>query len=131
MATDEGMRLLRECHAMLRQLTQGGSGIASDRELDDPKYGDPIVKLKPRDWNGQDYTACNYSATSAQFLTAYADMLEAFAAKKKKNGDAEKAEWDLRDARKARGWSARLENGWKSTKAAPEPQGGFDDVGWK
>ena len=90
-----------------------GGAIADDADLDS-QYGDPLVKFMPRDWHGTDYKGCNYSTTDPEFLGMLADALEFFAGRAT---EANKKQWNLRDAARARGWKRRLESGWKSPKA--------------
>lgn len=90
-----------------------GGAIADDADLDS-KYGDPQVKFAPRDWKGTDYKGCNYSTTEPEFLAMLAGALDFFATRAT---DAQKKQWNLRDAARARGWMKRMEAGWKSPHA--------------
>jgi hypothetical protein len=100
--------------------SSGGPAIATEYEMSGDK-GDPKVRTTPRDWKGQDFKGCNLSATTPEFCDLYAEMLEYFAGK---NPDAKKAEWDRKDARRARGWSKRLREGWKPPTTVTREQAG-------
>jgi hypothetical protein len=97
--------------------------VASDRDLDGP-HGDPTVRFKPRDWNGEDFKGCKYSTCSPEFLDVLADALEYFAAK---GSDPKKAGYDRKDAARARGWARRIRSGWKPPVNDTPPDGGFGD----
>ena len=89
--------------------------VATDEDLDG-KYGDPEAKWCPRkyrmadgrlmDYEGKDYTGRRFSECSADFLLGYAGDLE-YAADHPKPGKEKYAEYNRRDAARARGWSAR------------------------
>jgi hypothetical protein len=61
------------------------------------------------------------------YLDLVASRLDYFAAKEE---DAKKARYNRLDASRARGWAARLRNGWKPAQRESEPFGGLtsDDI---
>lgn len=139
MPSDEGMRLLRECHAMLTKLVgaQPGSQVASDQDLDG-RYGDGEIKKDPPRWKGDSHVGRRMSECDPAFLDVFADF-KAWAADRDEekaatlDGDeAEKkrkyAHFGRLDASRARGWAARLRSGWKSPNA-PSPDANPD--GWE
>lgn len=97
--------------------------MAAEADLDS-KYGDPEVKAKdPREWTGDTQKGKRFSQCPAPYLDLVADRLDYFAGKET---DATKARYNRLDASRARGWAARLRNGWKP---AEEPStDGFDST---
>lgn len=127
--SDEAMRLLRECHAMLREMSAPQPVTATDADLDGP-YGDPIIKAKdPRDWSGQTQVGKRLSECTAEYLEMVADRLDYFASREK---DATKAGYNRKDAVRARGWAARVRAGRVHPQAAQAQDsardGGFPDA---
>lgn len=121
---------LEKIIAGLRAVFTGGStdDAASDRELD-AQWGDPEVKLIPRDWTaggvvkGQKFSRC-----PADFLELYAESMDYFAQKNDASNakDAKgrpKSFYDRKNARYARGWARRLRSGWEPP-AKPAPSFG-------
>lgn len=133
MATEEGMRLLRECHAMLTKLTAGAGGkVADDHDLDG-QWGDEEIKKSPPRWKGEDFANRRMSETSPDFLDCLADFNDWKAERDDEKAatltgeEAEKkrkyAGYSRKSAARARGWAARLRSGWKSPTAAANPDG--------
>lgn len=91
--------------------------VASDRDLDG-KYGDPEVKAKsPRDWTGDAQQGKRFSQCPPEYLDLVAERLDYFASQADGSQDADeqkKRRYNLIDASRARGWAARLRNGWKA-----------------
>ena len=119
--------------------TANGAGslgdVASDRDLDGDR-GDPTIKygLKEKYWIGRDYAGYRFSETEPEFLDAMAKYLDACAYMADKDPDEKKrgaARFKRLDAARARGWAARLRNGWKPPMRATGTDGGgaFDDPG--
>lgn len=112
--------------AVLRAAIGGASAngvgaIATDTDLSG-KYGDPKVKLTPRDWGGAPRKGWQLSRCEPEFLDLYAETLEFFARKNDEEGakasnGTPKSRYDRADAARARGWAKRLRAGW----AAPQP----------
>lgn len=105
---------------------RSGGAVASDSDLDG-NYGDPTIKYMPKEkyWTGADFTGYKLSETSPDFLDAYAKYLDACAYGARKDGDERKAGFKEKDAGRARGWAARLRNGWRPADAnARGPAGG-------
>ena len=112
--SDEAMRLLRECHAMLSAMRPPASQ-ALHVDLDGP-HGDPIVKAKsPKDWTGADMTGQRFSECPAEYLDLVASRLDWFAVRE---NDATKRRYNELDAARARGWAARIRAGWTAPKPA-------------
>jgi hypothetical protein len=78
--------------------------VASNEELDDRYYGDPLVRFSPRRWEGPDYSGSHFSECPPDFLQALADAL------------VWRADMTLKDAARARGWARR-----KGAQPAPMP----------
>lgn len=144
---DEVIKLLRSIDASLKTLVnaafnkarerQNGNGhsiapdVADDRDLDG-KWGDPELRFKPRDWNGDDFKGCNFSQCPPELLDLVADSLDYFARKADQEGDAKKAKYQRLDAARARGWSQRLRNGWQAEGAnAGDDSSGFGASGFE
>lgn len=117
----ETLRLLQSIDSTLKALllvmSEGRNAPAAevnDAALNGP-YGDPIVKAKdPRDWSGDQMTGRNFSQCPPAYLDLLADRFDYFAGKEP---DEKKAGYNRLDAKRARGWAARLRSGW----TAPEP----------
>lgn len=77
--------------------------------IDDPKWGDPEIRYVPKKWDGMSPAGQRMSQCSVQFLRFLADELARSANWKERNGKAEHAEWDRRDAAKATAWADRKE----------------------
>jgi len=137
-ATDprvETLRLLRSIDASLKAIVAASLGnrsaevTASDSDLDSPK-GDEVVKFSPRDWTGESFKGSRMSQCPPEFLDIYAETCLYFARKNDENGEktdrgTPKSTFDKRTAARARGWAARLRNGYTSTEPEPnqEPPG--------
>lgn len=91
---EEALRLLREIHT------------AVVRPPAIP--GDPVVKLLPRSWKGEDYRGKRFSETSPSFLGQLAHVLDNFANRDDASSDARRAAWNREAAEAARRWRARL-----------------------
>lgn len=103
------------------QQAKADEPVADDAELDG-QYGDPTVRKMPSDkyWKGEDFTGQPLSACPPEFLDAYAKYKTACAFMSAKDPDEKKqkyAEYDRRDAARARGWARR------ARAAAEEPAG--------
>lgn len=75
--------------------------------IDDPKWGDPEIRYVPKKWDGPSPAGQRMSACSVRFLEFLAAELERSASWKENNGKEEHAEWDRRDAAKAKAWAER------------------------
>lgn len=142
--SEEALALLRSIDASLKQLVkqaraEAGGTIASDRDLDG-KYGDPELKVMPRDWTGPSYKGRRLSECPAALLDLAAEMFEYFARQadeKNERTNAGKPVGDYRraDAARARGWAKRIRDG--KHRQAPDVAagdadgfGGDVDAGW-
>lgn len=89
--------------------------VASDRDLDG-KYGDPIVKFKPRDWTGPEFKNRRFSECPPEFLDQLAQAFDWFAEQaeaRREMTDRGKpvADYKRQDAARARGWAKRVRDG--------------------
>lgn len=131
---DESIALLRESLALLRsidtslkllvrqQSAAAPGAVATDRDLDG-KYGDPVLKVVPRDWTGPSFKNCKLSECPAALLDMAAEMFEYFAKKaddanERTNGGKPVGDYRRADAARARGWAKR-----KRAGLCPEPVG--------
>jgi hypothetical protein len=131
---DEAIRLLTRIAVAVEMLvgvrTSGaGVEVADDRDLDG-KYGDPVVRFKPRDWTGPDMKGSRYSECPAEFLDLLAGSLDYFARKDEESGKTASngkpaALYTRKDAARARGWAKRIRGGYvnRSTGELHEPAG--------
>ena len=117
--------VLRSIDASLKQLLALQRGnqppqVASDSDLDG-QWGDPVIRAKdPRDWTGESQLGKPFSACPADYLDLVAARLDFFADKAEAEGTLTTtgkpvAPYNRRDAARARGWAARIRNGWKPT----------------
>jgi hypothetical protein len=136
------LAILRGAIAAIEQLAAAPSANGAQptppaRALDsdlDSEWGDEVVKFTPRDWTGPNFKDARMSQTSAPFLTMLADTYAYFAAKNDRDGATDgngrpKSFYDRRSEARARGWAARLANGWRPPSPAPstfEPSPGDD-----
>lgn len=133
MNNDEKMlALLTSIDASLKQIVQlqaKGSGltIASDKDLDG-KYGNPVVKFKPRDWTGPSYVGKRFSECPAELLDMLAETFDYFAKqaedKDERYNGKPVAPYKRADAARARGWALRVRSG--KVQAAPVEDGNDD-----
>jgi ribosomal protein S21 len=127
MSTEE-LTLLRSIDATLKELLtlsktkraatpQPAAQTATDADLDST-HGDPIVKFMPRDWTGDEFRQQPFSATTPEFLDMLADSYDYFARKNEEDSSNQESKkktfYDKLNAKRARGWAARLRAGWKS-----------------
>jgi hypothetical protein len=87
--------------------------VASDADLDS-QWGDEIVKFTPRDLVNEDIKGKRMSQCSFAALTMLAGAYESFAEKnvgQMTDKGKPKSDFDLRTARRARGWAARIRSG--------------------
>jgi hypothetical protein len=139
MASTEAVDLLKSIDRSLKLLLQQQAGwakgaqdtdVADDSDLDS-KYGDPEVRAKdPRDRGGAPMKGLKFSECPAEYLELLADRFDYFAGKEP---DAKKANYNRKDAARARGWAARKRAGWVNTATGEitEPAGdGFADSEW-
>ncbi len=99
--TDEQAKKLDEVHAMLRSLVMNGSGATpapgsgkwdgpggvADAALLDGKYGNPkVFKTEPKEWDGPSQVGVPASEVPTAYGFAYADMMDRFGDKAKREG---------------------------------------------
>lgn len=131
MATDEGLGLLRSIDTTLKHMlalmeARQPKAAATDRDLDG-QYGNPQVKVMPRDWTGPSFKGRKYSECPAELLELVAEMQDYFARKAEESHETTSrgrpvAEFRKADAARARGWAKRVRDGHPATKAtATEP----------
>lgn len=78
-------------------------------DIDDPKYGDPVVRKNPPRWTGEDFAGRPYSQCTPEFLDSLAGFLLWRA--KKEEAEPEKAKYarySRLDAARARAWIKRM-----------------------
>lgn len=100
---------------------------ATEDDLDS-KFGDEPVRFDPKNWTGVSYKGQKMSECPVSFLDQLASAFDYFAQKKRHEGEEQKAQYEERSARRARGWAARLRAGW--TPKLPEGMTTKDDVSW-
>ena len=112
-----GRAILAELRAMearlmaeIRKLSavvpsSNGDAVASDVDLDGT-HGDPDVKKDPKRWDGPSQAPCRMSECPPEYLDVLADFLK-WKADHPREGKEKYAEYDRRDAARARGWAAR------------------------
>lgn len=111
---------LKGMYALAQQRTKQARAaapktVASDRDLDG-KYGDPILKFMPRDWNGPSFKARRFSECPPDLLGMVAETFDHFArVAEEKNEITDKgkpvADYKRSDAARARGWAKRIREG--------------------
>lgn len=80
-------------------------------------HGDPVIRAKdPRDWTGELMTGRRFSECPPDYLDLLADRYEFFASREE---DEKKKGYNLTDAKRARGWAARLRAGWTAPVTEP------------
>lgn len=89
--------------------------VASDRDLDG-KYGDPVLKFKPRDWTGAPFTGRRFSECPPALLEMVAETCDYFAQQaeqknERTNNGKPVADFKRADAARARGWAKRMRDG--------------------
>lgn len=107
------------------------TAVASDADLDG-QYGNPEIKAKdPRDWTGPPMKGKRFSECPAAYLDLVADRLDYFAEREEetvtdetattddRKGAKKKAHYNRKDAGRARGWAARIREGY-TPPAQPE-----------
>lgn len=106
-ATIETIDLLKSIDARLKTIVEllRPREAPKAEDLDGP-HGDPEVKAKdPRDWTGPSMTGRRFSQCPPTYLDLLADRYDYFASQE---ADAKKANYNRRDAARARGWAARI-----------------------
>lgn len=111
---DQSLDLLRqlvatgkETNRLLRLLLpEEAARVATDEELDGPR-GDPIVKVVPKSWKGDNFKGRKLSECSTEFLKMIASFFDWSAGKKREAGEAKYADYAELDAARARGWLRR------------------------
>lgn len=112
-ATAETIALLKSIDATLRELLALSKSkkradvttVASDADLDGP-HGNPSIKAKdPRDWTQESMLGKRLSECPATYLDLLADRFDYFASKET---DEKKQRYAQLDAKRARGWAARV-----------------------
>jgi len=89
----------------------------------DDQYGDPTIKAKdPRDWAGESMQGRKFSECPVEYLDLLADRYDYFAGNET---DAKKANYNRLDAARARGWAARIRDGYVPPAVGKDPD--FDE----
>ena len=98
--------------AILLVLSEGRNEPAKvpDALLNGP-HGDPVIKAKdPRDWTGEPMHGRKFSECPPEYLDLLAERYDFFATKPDQT--PEKVRYAQLDAKRARGWAARLRAGY-------------------
>jgi len=102
--------------------------VASDADLDG-KYGNPEVRLNPRDWPGPSCKGLRMSECPSEFLDMLAETFDYFAQKAEETGELYNgkptAPYKRKDAARARGWAARIRSGKVASRVVED-----DDDPW-
>lgn len=111
-------------------LPRGGGDVepADDAELDG-RYGDPQIRKDPsaKYWSGESYVGCRLSETSTEYLQAFITWKLACAAMSAKDpARAKYADYDRKDAARAKGWILRMKSGVCVPPKREPSRGGFD-----
>lgn len=114
---DEANRLMAEVRSVIAKYvcepsTNATVGQVVTATTPKPAHdpNDPVVKLLPKNWKGDDYRGRRYSETTPNFLGMLSHMLDSFAAKNEADPERQRyARWDRENAETARRWRARLE----------------------
>lgn len=133
----EAIGLLESIDASLKKLV---SMMAAQQRVEitdgdlDGKYGDPKIRVNPRDWTGDSMKGRTMSECSPEFLDIYAKALDYFAQRAEANNETYNgqptAPRDREHAAKARAWAKRKRDGWvrpagyKQAAGVPPPQAG-------
>jgi len=137
----EELALLRSIDATLRELLAlskskraaepaVASALAFNTADLDSEFGDEVVKAKmPRDWTGDDFKGSRMSQCPVELLDLLASRHDYFAEKNESDGERQKAGYERRSARRARGWAARKRAGWKPP-VEDNAMAGQDDIRW-
>lgn len=107
--------------ARLASLEAGRTGRAElpQVDIDDPQYGDPVVRRDPPRWKGASRKGDNFSRCPPDFLKALAAFLQWKAAKNDAEGEKRYAGFARLDAARALAWAER--NTAQEPKQAPLP----------
>lgn len=132
----EAIGLLKSIDASLKALVSFARGrqaaarpatptIAADADLDG-KYGNPLLKFKPRDWTGPSFKDRRFSECPAVLLDLVAETCDYFAreAEKKDERTAKGhpvADYKRQDAARARGWAKRIRAGYVAPGFETQP----------
>jgi len=110
--------------------TAGAGGrVAGDADLDG-QHGDPLIRKDPPRWPGESFAGQCFSGATPDYLDNLASFLEWKAGKNEADPAKKKyADYDRRDAARARGWAARLRAGWKP-KSSTQAEEQYDDGGF-
>lgn len=95
----------------------GGGGaptVAPDADLDG-QHGNPNVMYPSNRWAGESFDGRPFSECSPEFLLVHAEWLE-YKAANPKPGKEKSAQYQARDAARARGWALR------NTRNPPRPR---------
>lgn len=122
----------------------GSGGAATAAELDG-EHGDPILRKDPPQWTGESFAGKRFSEAPVDYLDCrshtWGCCVAGFndwragkddASGAKDNKGRPKSFWAKKDARIARGWSARLRSGWKPAGAGGQAvkDEDYDDAGF-
>jgi hypothetical protein len=114
--------------ARIAALESGATAAAAlpQVDIDEPQWGDPLIRVNPPKWKGQPFKGSPMSLCSPEFLRAFASFKQWCAGKERREGKEKYAGYSMRDAAKALAWAARLEM-TKAAKSAPSVPQDLDD----
>ena len=106
-----------------------GATVATDADLTGER-GNPKVERNPPRWDGDDMTGRRWSQTSVAFLECMAGFLD-WKADNPREGKEKYAQYDRKDAARARAWAARLAPGstWRADPRDEDPPEADGDDG--
>lgn len=103
--------------AATQNAPQAPGRVATDRELDDPQYGDQIVRSDPKRWSGESFAGRRWSDCSPEFLDMLAGLYDWHAENERTTPGKERfARISESRAACARGWAKRI----RSRPATPD-----------
>ena len=113
------LELLASIDAGIRQLIRVLTPAKPVKVDLDDQWGDPTIKAKdPRDWAGVTMHGRKFSECPAEYLDLLANRYDYFA---EREDDPKKANYNRIDAARARGWAARIRDGYEPQTDPVEP----------
>ena len=109
---EEMQREIDSLRARVEAMESASGLFVPDRDLDSPKGGNPQVKFSPKRWRGPDYKGRLYSDCEPAFLDELAETLSWMAANPQP-GKEKYADYNRKDAARARSWARRIRGGWR------------------
>jgi len=121
--TKTALEHLASIDAGIQQLIRVLTPVKPVRVNLDDQWGDPTIKAKdPRDWAGDTMQGKKFSECPAEYLDLLADRYDYFG---EREDDPKKANYNQLDAARARGWAARIRDGYAPPAVDADPA--FDE----